>query len=296
MDRYWRGTAFVLISAVSYGFMPIFARFAYESGFGVPELLLLRFALAFVVMGSFLRVTRKGLSTTKKQLFFLLALGGIGYFVLSSLYYVSLLYISVPVQALIFYTYPVFVTTGSLALGWEKASVPLASSLLLALMGLYLVVNPIINIVIIGFLLALGAAITYTIYILASTRALKGLSGEVASFHVIGAAALSFLIFDSLTGSVHIAWNYESWVWPILIAIVSTAIAMTAFFQGIKLIGPSTASVLSLTEPITSVIAASILFNELLNMYQWIGGLLILLATIIAAISKAKEQKNLGRI
>jgi len=287
MDRYWRGIAFVLLSAVSYGFMPIFARFAYESGFGIPELLLLRFTLAFVAMGSFLYMTGKGLTTSKRQFLTLLALGGVGYFVLSSLYYVSLLYISIPVQALIFYMYPVFVTTGSLALGWEKVSAPLASSLLLALAGLYLVVNPIVNVVIIGILLALAAAITYTIYILASTRALKGVGGEVASFHVIGAAALSFLIYGSLTGSVHIAWDYQSWVWPILIAIVSTAIAMTAFFQGLKLIGPSTASILSLIEPITSVIAASLLFNEFLSVYQWIGGLLILLATAIAAISKS---------
>lgn len=286
MDRYWRGIAFVLISAISYGLMPIFARFAYEGGFGIPELLLLRFAIAFVVMGSFLYMTGKGLTTSKRQFLELLALGGVGYFTLSSLYYASLLYISIPVQALIFYMYPALVTMGSLALGWEKASAPRVSSLLLALAGLYLVVNPIANVVLIGFLLAFCAAITYTMYILASARALKGVGGEVASFHVIGAAALSFLIYGSLTGRAHIAWSIQSWVWPILIAIVCTAIAMTTFFQGLKLIGPSTASILSLIEPITSVIAASLLFKEFLSAYQWIGGLLILLAAAVAAISK----------
>ena len=57
MNHRWRGSILVLVSAVSFGFMPIFARFAYGSGVGVQELLFVRFLLAFLLMGIFLRLT-----------------------------------------------------------------------------------------------------------------------------------------------------------------------------------------------------------------------------------------------
>lgn len=279
----------VVISAVSFGFMPVFARLAYGEGVGVLELLLVRFALAFLVIGVLLRLTGRNLSASKNQLLFLSALGGIGYFLQATLYFNSLLYIPVPAVALILYTYPVFVTVGSLALGFEKASASLALSLILALAGLYLVVTPIHGFVLIGFLMALGAAITYTVYILVSTRVLKKLGGEVASFWVMGSAALSFTVYGLFKGGVHMAWGYGAWVWLILISVVSTAVAATTFFQGLKLVGPSTSSILSLIEPITSVIAASILFDEFLSVYQLIGGLLVLLAASIVALFKPSK-------
>ena len=46
MDYRWRGSILVLVSAVSFGFMPIFARLAYESGaVGIQELLFIRFII-----------------------------------------------------------------------------------------------------------------------------------------------------------------------------------------------------------------------------------------------------------
>lgn len=285
MDRYWRGSASAVISAVAYGLMPIFARRAYGMGVGVQELLLVRFVLAFLVIGLFLRLTRRKSSPSRKQLPFLLALGGIGYFTLANLYFISLLYIPVSVVALILYTYPALVTMGSLALGWERASMPLISALSLALLGLYLVVNPILSVGPIGFLMTFGAAVVYTIYILVSTRVLRGLGGDVASLYVAGSAGVSFLLYDALTGRMNFGWGLEAWVWAILIAVVSTAIAGTAFFQAVKLIGPSKASILSLIEPITSIVAASVVFGEFLGINQLIGGALILLATVIAAVS-----------
>jgi len=293
MNDRWRGSVLVLFSALAYGFLPIFARLAYGSGVGVQELLVVRFALSFLIMGVFLGLKGKISIPSRNQFLVLLGLGGIGYFLLSILYFTALLYIPVSVVVLVFHTYPAFVVVGSFALGWERVSTRVILSLLLALMGLALVANPAFNLEVIGLLMALGSAIAYTCYILVSTRALKGLSGEVASLHVIGASALSFGISGSLTGSLQIVWNFEAWLWVLMIAIISTTIAITTFFQGLKLIGPSRTSILSTMELITSVVAAFIIFHELLNLTQLLGGLLILFAIILAAIP---ENSRKGKI
>jgi len=285
MNHQWRGSILVLVSAVSFGFMPIFAHLAYGSGVGVQELLFIRFVSAFLVMGIFLKLTGRVSLPSRNHLLVLLALGGIGYFLQSTLYFTALLHIPVSVAALVLNTYPAFVTTGSLALGWEKISVSIALSLLLALVGLALVANPILNASVVGISIAFGAAITYTVYILVSTRVLNGLSGEIGSFYIMGAASLSFGISGLLTGELHLAWNFEAWIWVLMIALICTFLAITIFFQGLKIVGPSRTSILSTAELVTSVLAASIIFNELLSVTQLIGGLLILLATILAARS-----------
>jgi drug/metabolite transporter (DMT)-like permease len=288
--QYWRGNALVLGSAVSFGLMPIFARLAYANHVNVRELLLVRFILAFLAMGALLLATRRLVVPDRNQLLILLALGGVGYFAQATFYFNSLLYIPVSVVSLILYTYPPFVTAGSLVLGWEKMSASLAVCLSLAVVGLGLVANPTGNVVLVGVLMALGASITYTIYILVSTKVLRNVSGEVASFYVMGAAALSFVLSNSLTGGISISWNFQAWIWVLLISVVSTIIAITTFFQGVKLIGPSRASILSSIEPATAIIAASILFAESLNTYQIAGGLLIVIAALLTAFSKRTQR------
>jgi len=158
-------------------------------------------------------------------------------------------------------------------------------SLLLALVGLVLVANPVLNVAVVGVSMALGAAITYTVYILVGTRVLKGLSGEVGSFYIMGAASLSFGVSGLLMGGLNLTWNFEAWIWVLMISLVCTSLAATAFFQGLKLVGPSRASILSTAELVTSVVAASVIFGELLSTSQLIGGLLILLAAVFAARS-----------
>jgi drug/metabolite transporter (DMT)-like permease len=134
--------------------------------------------------------------------------------------------------------------------------------------------------------MALGASIIYTAYILVSSRILKSVSGELASFCVMGAAGLSFLVSGSLAGRIHVSWSFQAWVWVLLIATVSTTVAITAFLQGVKIVGPSRASILSTIEPATALVAASLLFSDFLNAYQCVGGVLILIAAITAGYSR----------
>lgn len=292
MEQYWRGNMFVLISAVAFGLMPIFARFAYENHVSVQALLLVRFILAFPTMGVFLFLAGRHVVPRRNQLLVLLILGSVIYFLQSSLYFTALVYIPVSVVALILYTYPPFVTAGSLILGWEKRSALLMVCISLALVGLFLVANPRGHIVFLGVLMALGASITYTVYFLVSSRVLRDLDGKVASFYVMGAASLSFLLSNSLGGGIRISWNLQGWTWVILISVICTSFAVTTLFQGVKLIGPSQAAVLSIMEPASSLIGASVLFGESLNIYQAIGAIFIILAAIMTALRRSISEKS----
>jgi len=180
------GVLLVLVSAVSFGLMPIFARFAHAQGVGVDELLFLRFLLGFVIVGVILVLRGRLNLPSRMDLLFLILLGALVYFLQSFLYFTALLYSPVAIVALILYTYPVFVTIGALTLGWEKISGILAGASVIAILGLVLIANPFGSIIGVGIIFALGSSIFYTIYILSGSRVLRRVKGDVAVFYIMG--------------------------------------------------------------------------------------------------------------
>ena len=291
MGRASRGTLLVLVSAVSFGLIPIFARLAYSQGVGVRELLFVRFLLAFLIMGTILAASRRLIVPNKDDLLILIALGALAYFLQSTLYFTALLYSPVAIVALLLYTYPVFVTIGAFVLGWEKISRRLAGAFVIATLGLILAANPFGNTIGFGVILALGASITYTIYILGGSKVLRRIKGDVAAFYVLGAGSISFGLTGALTGSIHLNWTPEGWFWVAMLTVICAVVAISTFFMGLSRIGPSRASLLSLVEPVTSVLVSLWLFGNALNALQWFGGLLILVATALTALYGNPEPR-----
>jgi drug/metabolite transporter (DMT)-like permease len=290
MDRRLQGSFMVLGSAICYGLLPIFTRYAYADGAAVMDLLFVRFATAFLTMGAFLGLQGRIEIPPKKTLLVLLGLGGIGYFLSSTCYFSALLYLPISVVVLVLYTYPAFVTGLSFALGFEGISRRVMAALLMALAGLALVANPVLNLSAIGVAFALGAAVTYTAYILVSSRTLNKTEGEISSFFVFGGTAVSFGALLAATGGFAVTWNADGWLWVLLISIVSTSMAMTLFFKGLNKVGPSRASILSIAELVTSVLAAFVIFGETLTTVQMAGGLLILAAAVLTALSGDRNE------
>ena len=284
------GILFVLVSAVSFGLMPIFARLAYAQGVGVDELLFVRFLSAFVIMGVILAASRHLILPSMVDLLALVILGALVYFLQSTFYFTSLLYSPVAIVALILYTYPVFVTVGSFLLGWEKIAGRLAVAITIAIVGLLLVANSFGSPLGFGVILALGSSIAYTTYILSGTKLLRRVRGDVAAFYIMGAASLSFGLTGELSGALHLNFTLMGWFWVAVISVVCTIVAITAFFIGLSKIGPSRASLISLLEPPTSILASVWLFGNALSPLQWLGGLLILIATTITALTRNPNQ------
>ena len=74
----------------------------------------------------------------------------------------------------------------------------------------------------------------------------------------------------------------DAWLPLIGVGIVSTAIALQAFYAGARRIGAAQASLVSTVEPIYTIILASILFGETLTPIQLVGGALVIMGVLIA--------------
>jgi drug/metabolite transporter (DMT)-like permease len=197
--------------------------------------------------------------------------------------------------ALLLYTYPAFVTVAALVLGRARPSLRIGVALTVASTGLVLVLlaagTGTFDVP--GALLALGASLTYTTYILVS----DGIVGEVDPFAlallVLTGATASFTVAGLVTGSLDLALTGEAWLWLILIALVSTVVAVSAFFAGLRRVGPSEAAILSTFEPPVTVALAFLVLGERLTPAQLAGGVLVLGAVVLLQMPARRRAARL---
>jgi len=212
-----------------------------------------------------------------------LALGAAGYSLQSGLYFAAIGRLDVSLVALLLYTYPAFVTIAALALGRLAPSPRIAAALTLASAGLVLVLvaagTGAFDVT--GALMAIGASLTYTTYILVSDGIVGAVDPFALALLVLTGATVSFSVAGLATGSIDFALPAEAWLWLVLIALVSTVVAVSAFFAGLRRVGPSEAAILSTFEPPVTVALAFAVLGERLSVVQLAGGALVLAAVVL---------------
>jgi len=100
-----RGAAFVALSAIAFGAMPIFGRYAYAGGVDVLGLLTMRFAIAGFVL-VFVAIRRGVVWPRAGELWPIVGMGGIGYVGQALCYFTALEHAQASLVALLLYLYP----------------------------------------------------------------------------------------------------------------------------------------------------------------------------------------------
>jgi len=290
------GLILIIISATSFGVMPIFARLAYNAGAEPITVLFLRFTIAAVVM-NLIMVLGRTVYPRGLILLELILLGAICYVGESLAYFLALKMTSAGLVALLLYIYPALVTALSAIFLKEHLTRVKIVALFLALSGTALTLRISGGGSLLGILLGIAAAVDYAIYILLGSRILRR-SGPMGSTTVIiTSTAGVYAGIVAIRGVTYPATS-TGWIAIITIALISTVLAFVTFFAGLKRIGPTSASTLSTFEPIVAVVLAAIVLGETISPFQIFGGILILAAVVLLATSdkwRGKLRRDKGK-
>jgi drug/metabolite transporter (DMT)-like permease len=292
------GMAVVLTGAALFGMLGPLARFAYDAGMepaafvawraGIGLVGLVLFAWWQVRRGATVLVRPWRLAPRVRATLLLAAVMG---FTLNLSMFIAFDRITVALALLGFYTYPAMVAVANVALGRERLDTTRAMALALALAGMIAVVasqlDPTAGIRLdaIGIGLALGAALSQTVYVVISRDGYREVPAEqalivVLAVTVIGASALA--IIGGGQGSLAAPLADPS-VLPLLAftGIFAAAIPSVAFLAGIRAIGGTRAGILMLFEPVVGVALAAWLLAEPLVPLQLVGAAAILAAAVL---------------
>lgn len=285
------GYILVLLSAFGFGVLPIFAVFAYESEMNVPTLLFLRFTFSSIFFFTYIFLKRVGWKVTKKQLLSLFLLGGVLYTMQSTFYFSAVKYIPASLAVLLLYLFPIIVAILSFFINKERLSLRLIISIVISLAGILLILgSPSGDVNVLGIILAIGAAITYSVYILLGNRITEKLPPVVTSGFVALFACSSFLTYGLSTQSIQFNFAPSGWFFALGVALFSTVLSIFTFFVGMKLIGPTKASILSMVEPVITTIFSTLLLNDSITLLQMFGGVIVLTGATLVFLAKEKDK------
>jgi drug/metabolite transporter (DMT)-like permease len=282
------GIILIVISAATFGSLGILGRYAFADGLDAITLLFIRFTVAAVVMNGLLLIRHERLPGGS-NLISLIGMGAIGYVGQSFCYLTALNYASPGLVALLLY--PAIVALLSISFLHEKVTRPKIIALIVALLGVALTVNPEGG-QLPGILLAVTAAIVYSIYIIVGTRVMKKVTAIQSSSVIFASAGATFGVLMAANGP-HLPRSGHGWGIIFLIILIPTLIAVVAFLAGLPYIGPTNAAMLSTLEPIVTVLLAAWLLGEHLNGITLLGGGFILGAVILLSLLELHRERKL---
>jgi DME family drug/metabolite transporter len=170
---------------------------------------------------------------------------------------------------------------------WGIATIlAIAGCLLLTLPGEEVTVSPV------GFLLAIGAGLSFAVYTAASKELLQQQPSEAVVAVVF---SLSGLFLVPLFFLYDLSWLTEfRGIFVVLhLGIVATAIAYLLFTRGLTGVASSTAVTLALAEPLTAALLGVFLVGEALSFIAWGGVLLLLLGlAVLTGFTGAKTPST----
>jgi drug/metabolite transporter (DMT)-like permease len=289
--RHLTGTALIVLGAVCFGFMGLFGSWAMRAGVSVEMMLFLRFAIAGVVMA--VVMTARGSPLPSPRVFLaLIGMGGVLYVGEAMLFFHAMKHIPVGLVSLLLYVYPAVVTVIAWLFLRERLTGAKLIALGLASAGLLLTIVPTVVAggetrfaganPTLGVILGLCCCLSYAIYILVGGPVTRR-SGVIAGSTIVILSAAVVLGAMALARGDALPKTQQAWMGIILLAVVSTLIAITAVLAGLARIGPVKTSMISTLEPVVTAIVGAAFMNEALSALQLAGGALIVIAALTIA-------------
>lgn len=296
------GIVLTVVSAFAFGSGALFAKPVYAEGVGWHVLMAWRFLVGAALAWAWLLLNARSRSSLRRMRRRDIAIAvalGVLYTGNSATYFAGLETVSASLSALIVYVYPAIVAVISLQVGQPLRGRRAWGALALALAGVALAVGNIADASpppLSGLVLIAVSPVIYSVWIVLSAR----LSGEgrsgvgveapaavdplAAGAVMLSATAATYWLSALVLGQPVLPAQIPAGAWFGLvgIGIVSTFIAVLAFYGGAHRIGAARASIVSTVEPIWTITLASLLFGESLGPLQLLGGAMILAGVVIA--------------
>jgi drug/metabolite transporter (DMT)-like permease len=276
------GAALCLISAAAYSSVPVLGKLGFDEGLSVPTLLVGRFCLAAAVL--WLLALRFDARPSRRGLVTGIVLGLVFYAGQNGFFFAALQRISATLATLLVFIAPVLVAVAAVALGRERLSPGQVAAIPLSLAGLALVLlggSGVGEVDAYGVLLALGCAVLYSAYMLIIHAVVANVPPLTLSASVITGGLLPFLAVAALTAEPAVPSTGDGWAIVLTMAVVGTVLPVAALTAGTALSGPSTATVLSASQPALTAGLAIVVLGETLTALQVLGGALVLGSVVV---------------
>ena len=288
------GFFYSIISSAAFGLIPLFTLPLMNVGVAGATALFYRFAIAAVILGIVLALRGECFRT---RVIDLCKLAGMSfmYTMAALLFFWGFRYMPSGVVATIQFTYPVMVMLIMTVFYHERFSWITAASIMLAIVGVYLLCGGAGSDMgsnmggagLLAVALLLLSALCNAIYITGIYAArIPNMSSLVMTFYVL---AFSTVISGGnafFSGSFQVLHSWWELLLATLLAVVTAVVSNLTLILAIQRIGSTLTSIMGVMEPVTAVAVGILVFHEPFSLSLVAGVALIAASVVLVMLGK----------
>lgn len=288
-----KGYIFVILSAVIFGLMPLMAKFIYAEGVNPPTLVFLRNAISVPLLAVITLFAGNSIKIKAAALPMVSVIAIMGCCITPLLLFSSYNHIPSGTATVFHFIYPAVVVIGEFIFLKNKIKYGHIISVVICVIGIALFYNPNSEINFTGGFYALLSGITYAVYVIClSSFKHKEIPGFTFSFYVALICAAAMFCVCIFTNQLSLPKSALGWLLSLVFAICINVGAVVLFQKGTFLIGGGRASILSTFEPITSILAGVLIFNEDIGIFTAVGTVLVVASSVLIALCDIRDSKK----
>lgn len=272
-----RAVVAVITSALLYGFTPVICSLTYQLGNNPYTLTWFRSIFVLPLLIVLMKKNRVPFSLTLKEGLTIILIGIFGTVMTTLLLYSSYQYIGVGTATTLHFLYPLFVTLLCHFVYHDNMRRNQWMALGISLLGVALFVDTSDFSRLQGIIMALVSGFTFSVYLVGLDKSgLSKMNSYKLSFYLASVVAICLGGLDLVVHQM--VWQLPPQVYGymVIVAILAQFIAIILLKIGIEHLGSAIASLLSMFEPVSSVVFGYLFLQETVSIGKAIGCLLIL--------------------
>ena len=288
------GYLYVSLAAILFAISGTSAKYLFNDGVTAFQLIQMRTTLAFAGLLTWICLKDPALlKISIKNLPYFIGLGVFGIGSAQFFYLLAISKINVAAAILLHYTGPVFVALYVVFIQRHKLSFNSVLAILGTLIGCFLVVGA-YNLQLfalnrVGIVAGILAAISFAVYSILSEYGMRKYTPwTVLLYGMLFAALMWNILHPPLEAFLH---RYSPFQWGLIlfIGVCGTIFPFGLYFEGVKRIKPTHASITATLEPISAGIIAAVFLGEMMGTLQIIGGLIVIVSIILLQLNTANN-------
>ncbi|PJJ66983.1 DMT family transporter [Chryseobacterium geocarposphaerae] len=286
-----RGYVLGIISAISYGLLPIFILPIKHAHFSLDVTLFYRFLFSVLMIGGYLLYSKESFLISKKELL-VFAVLGICYALSSEFLFLGYDYLTPGIASTVLFIYPVIVALIMFFSYKEKLTKLSILSLFLAFAGVIILClkGNSMEINYLGLGIVMLSSVFYALYIVIVNKSKVQASGFKLSFYSMLFTSGFFMAKAILGNESFIIPSANTFFNFLIFAFLTTVISSLCLVYAIKDIGSTPAAILGALEPVVAVLISVLLFHENFTFNLFLGIVLILIGVILNVITENKKS------
>lgn len=288
-----QGILAVVASATILGVMPSMQKQLMVDGLPIFSLMLFtNLIITLVTLGVSLAKGRS-LKVSRPQLLQVILMGLTGMVATAMLINTAYLFMPVGTVTMLHFLYPTVVCIVMGTLFKEGFSKLQVAAIVVSIAGMFFLTGKNGSLPILGIALAAISSLTYGSYLIANEKGpANDLPLEVKLFYVSLPGTLLFAVLAPATGNLAVPSSPVSWFQLIVCSGLATVGGYFLMMFGIQKLGASTASFLSMLEPVVSVVFGTIWFADPVTVGVVAGSALILTSVCFITLDSSRKEKR----